>query len=118
MKDYVQHQLTKISKSIIQRFPLIINETWEIVHQIKFNEPIISFDASPDSSTFALGTSEGNVIIKKKKKEESDSNEPEEDFPLPDFVKSGDPFYKARIKNFQYFNRGIYQRPAAFDIKV
>ena len=53
----------------------------------------------------------------KNKKAEVKENEEEEDYPIPEFMKTGDPYYKSRIKNFKYFNRGIYEKPKDFDVK-
>ncbi len=49
--------------------------------------------------------------------EDEDEDDKKEDDYLPSFLKEN-PYLQKRIKNYRFYNRGIFRDPTSFDIKI
>ncbi|EAR85061.1 U3 small nucleolar RNA-associated protein, putative (macronuclear) [Tetrahymena thermophila SB210] len=113
-----------ITSSIDQSMKIYRTDTYQITHQFKFPSPVLSFDMTQNTKCFAVGMADGVLEIRSNQKklgEQVDSDEEKDDkedlgLQIPDFLKYNEAAQR-RVHNFQYFSRGMYDKPTQYDVK-
>ncbi|KAL4490288.1 hypothetical protein ABPG72_004327 [Tetrahymena utriculariae] len=121
---YISNGDRLITSSIDQSMKIYRTDTYQITHQFKFPSPILSFDMTQNTKCFAVGMADGVLEIRSNQKklgEQVDSDDEKEDkedigLQIPDFLKYNEAAQR-RVHNFQYFNRGMYDKPTQYDVK-
>jgi len=93
-----------------------IKDTPKLIHQLKYPAGIMSFDLTTTLSHIAVGMNDGQISIKSRTLKSAKDNEEEdvnEEYKYPK-IDSSD---KIVVRNYKYYNRGVYDRPENFDVE-
>eukprot|EP00347_Sterkiella_histriomuscorum_P009274 403341835 len=83
----------------------------KVSYKIKVPSEIFCMDISADGNHFSMGLNTGSLIIKSKLIEELDQEDEEEKL-----MKSFQPSFQSKSKNYKYFYRGQYVTPSLDDM--
>mmetsp|Transcript_33868 Transcript_33868/g.39403 ORF Transcript_33868/g.39403 Transcript_33868/m.39403 type:complete len:502 (+) Transcript_33868:33-1538(+) len=89
-----------------------VKDNYKVIHQIKCFESLLGMDFTLDETHLALGSSQGEVqVFYKKHTKEIDEEEKANEFALD--LQERKPF----VRDYKFFNRGIYDEPQKFDVE-
>eukprot|EP01017_Pseudomicrothorax_dubius_P051000 TRINITY_DN9742_c0_g2_i2.p1 TRINITY_DN9742_c0_g2~~TRINITY_DN9742_c0_g2_i2.p1 ORF type:complete len:392 (-),score=100.30 TRINITY_DN9742_c0_g2_i2:60-1235(-) len=104
--------------SIDQLLKIYDLNNFEVVHQHKFGAPILSFELAEDAAYFAVGQSDGRIELLRRKVAvsaegvEEEEKEQDELSMIEKLLKFKD---NRVVKDYRYFNRGIYETPSQYE---
>ncbi|CAD8079333.1 unnamed protein product [Paramecium primaurelia] len=114
---YYHDQIRIITGSLDHQVKFIRPDILTVTHQLKWKSPVMTLDVSQDGFNIAIGGSDGQLQINQLKPSKNDEDIEEEEDYIPEYLKSN-PHLQRRIKNYKFYNRGIYSKLADYDFKV
>ncbi|CAD8088617.1 unnamed protein product [Paramecium sonneborni] len=106
-----------ITGSLDQQVKFIRPDILTVTHQLKWKSPVMALDASLDGFNLAIGGNDGQLQINQLKPSKNDEDIEEEEDYIPEYLKCN-PHLQRRIKNYKFYNRGIYSQLIDYDFKV
>lgn len=97
-----QDGLRVVTTSLDHQIKFIRPDIFQVTHQMKLDNPLISIDATQDGNSIIIGDTQGRISLLSRQKESDIQEEQKENDFIPDYLK-GNPHLQKRIKNFKYY---------------